>query len=72
MTQQTDEAAETLGHIDYKYYVDQWSDWLAEQGEVQEAKSMQSGLLQALSARKVLDRVLQEVKDRRDGYKKER
>lgn len=68
LTDQTDEAAETLGRIDYKYYLDQWSDWLAEQGEIKEAKSVQSGLLQTLSARKVLDRVLKDLEARGAAY----
>ncbi len=68
LTDRTDEAAETLGHVDYKYYLDRYSDWLAEQGEVQEAKSVQSGLLQTLSARKVLDRVLKNIEARGAAY----
>lgn len=59
-------AAETLGHIDYKYYVDQLSDWLGEQGQHKEAAAVEQGLYETLSARNVLDSVLQSIKSRRD------
>jgi len=63
-------AAESLGHIDYKYYTDNYSDWLAKQGDTNTAANIQDSLYTTLSARKVLDRVLQEVKRRSDSYKK--
>jgi hypothetical protein len=59
-------AAETLGHIDYKYYVDQLSDSLVAQGERKEAAAVEEGLYNTLSARNVLDSVLQEIKSRRN------
>lgn len=65
---QRDVAAESLGHIDYKCYIDRFSDWLAGQGESKKAVEIQDNLYQTMSARKVLDRVLQEVKARREGY----
>ena len=61
-----DAAAETLGHIDYKYYVDQLSDSLIAQGERKEAAAVEDGLYNTLSARNVLDSVLQQIKSRRD------
>jgi hypothetical protein len=64
-----DVAAESLGHIDYKYYVNRFSDWLASQGEKKEASKVQDDLYQALSARKVKDRVLQEIKAKRESYR---
>lgn len=69
LTDQKDVSAESLGHIDYKWYVDRFSDWLAEQGAIKEAAKTQDDLYQTLLARKVLDSVLQEIKKRRDGYK---
>lgn len=59
-------AAETLGHIDYKYYVDELSDSLIAQGERKEAAAVEDGLYNTLSARNVLDSVLQQIKSRRD------
>lgn len=59
-------AAETLGHIDYKYYVDKLSDSLIAQGESKEAAAVEEGLYETLSARNVLNSVLQEIKTRRD------
>jgi hypothetical protein len=63
-------AAESLGHIDYKYYTDAYTHWLAKEGDTNAAASIQDTLYQTLSARKVLDRVLQEIKTTADGYKK--
>lgn len=55
-------AAETLGHVDYRYYAEQFSDTLADQGNSGDAAAVQDTLIQTLSARKVLDSVLQEIK----------
>ena len=71
LTEKTDAAAESLGHIDYKHYVDQFCDWLDKQGVSDEAIQIQDGLYKTLSARKVLNRVLQDIKNRRDSYKHE-
>ena len=69
LTNQPTMAAESLGHIDYKYYVDQFSDWLRKQGDVQGAVNVQDKLLQTLSARRVTNQVLETIKERRDAYK---
>ncbi|MBI4300511.1 MAG: hypothetical protein HY677_05185 [Chloroflexi bacterium] len=68
LIEKKDVGVESLGHIDYKYYVDRFSDWLAERGSTQEAVQAQEDLYQVLAARKVLDRVLQQVKERRESY----
>jgi hypothetical protein len=70
-------AIESLGHIDYKWYVDLFSDWVFEKGDVDGAVKIQDDLLKTMSARRVkgrpiLDKVLQDIKQRRDGYKTER
>jgi hypothetical protein len=65
---QPDIAAETLGHIDYKYYTDLFSDYLGQYGDSKGAINAQDILSQTLSNRKVLDRVLQAIKKRRDSY----
>lgn len=69
LTKQPKMAAESLGHIDYKDYTDQFSDWLQKQGDVQGAVNVQDKLLQTLSDRHVIDSVLQAIKERRDVYK---
>jgi hypothetical protein len=69
LTEESDAAAETLGHIDYKYYVDRFTDWLAKQGERSEAAKIQGELYKTLSARKVLESVLKETKERAQSYK---
>lgn len=69
LTDQPAMAAKSLGHIDYKYYVDRFSDWLLKLGDVQGAVNVQDKLLQTLSARSVTNRVLHAIKERRDAYK---
>jgi hypothetical protein len=59
-------AAETLGHIDCKYYVDRFSDALIEQDERQQAQQLQGVLYNALANRKVSDRVLRDIKQRQE------
>ncbi len=66
---QAETAAVTLGHIDTKYYTDQFSKCLADNGETKEAAEAQDTLHQTLASRKVLPEVLEKIKDRRDSYK---
>ena len=63
---------ESLGHIDFKWYVDRFTTWLEQQGDADGCYAAQDTLLSALSARsvkgrKVLDAVLAQVKERRDS-----
>jgi hypothetical protein len=67
-----EQAAESLGHIDYKWYADRYSDWLAEHGATADAVKVQSALHQTLSVRKVLERVLRDIEARRASYEKKR
>jgi hypothetical protein len=67
-----DIAVESLGHIDYKWYADRFSDWLAAQGAPEEAMKVQTALYQTLSARKVLEGVLHDIAARRDSYERKR
>jgi hypothetical protein len=62
-------AAATLGHIDTKYYVDRFSQCLADQGLVEDAAEAQDTLYQTLAGRHVRPAVLEEIKGRRDRYK---
>jgi hypothetical protein len=71
LVQQPDVAAQTLGHIDYKYYADRYAAWLADQGESKAAADVQDTVLKTLSERGVLDRVLKDVQAARDGYQKQ-
>lgn len=66
---QPNAAAETLGHIDYKYYVDSYSHYLEKQGDSKAAAAAQDELLKTLSQRAVLDRVLEDIEARRDSFK---
>jgi hypothetical protein len=68
LTDEREVGAASLGHIRYRRYMNRFSDLLAEQGERQEAAQIQDQLHDTLANRKVLDRVLREIKDRRQGY----
>jgi hypothetical protein len=61
-------AAETLGHVGYKYYVDQFSDSLDKQGRHQDAAKCQSQMHKALKSRKVLPKVLASIEKRGAAY----
>ena len=68
LTDRRDAGAASLGHIRYRRYMNRFSDMLAEQGEDQEAARVQDQLHDTLADRNVLDRVLEEIKDRRQSY----
>jgi hypothetical protein len=59
-----DVAAESLGHIDYKHYVDKLTDLIESQGQRQDARKVQQELKTMLAARNVLPRVLAEIDNR--------
>lgn len=61
-------AAETLGHIDYNFYVTRYSDWLDSEGESGQAAKCQEELHHILSDRHVAGHVLEQVADRRNRY----
>jgi len=74
LTDQITAAVESFGHIDFKWYVDRFSDWLAQQGAIKEAVKSQDELYQTMSTRqvqgrKILAQVLQEIEERRNSYK---
>lgn len=54
------EAAESLGHIDYKYYVDRFSDWLKEQGDSEGFDRVRNEMRGTLSGRGVKKEVLED------------
>jgi hypothetical protein len=68
LTDNPDVGAASLGHIRYRRYMNRFSDALAEQGASQEAARVQDTLHDTLANRNVVDRVLEEIKDRREGY----
>jgi hypothetical protein len=68
LTDSPDKAAESLGHIDFKYYADRFSAWLADQGDKAAAAQVQDVLFDTLTKRKVLERVLNEIAGTRDSY----
>lgn len=66
------DAAETLGYIDYKYYMDGLSAWLDQEGDSAAASSCQAQLHRTLTSRNVLQSVLDQVEERRATYKIDR
>ncbi len=70
LIQKPDLSAETLGHIDYKYYVDRFTDWMAREGEPAEATKYQDDLHKTLAARGVKQEVLNQIQQRRESYGK--
>jgi hypothetical protein len=60
-----DVAAESLSHVDYKYYVDELTTLLERSGEIDQAADAQDTMYKILAARNVLPRVLQEIERRR-------
>jgi len=61
-------AAETLGHIAYKERAVAFADWLGRNGDVKEAAKLLNDVCQTLSRRGVPQRVIEEIKRRRDEY----
>lgn len=66
-------AVESFGHIDYKWYMDSMSEWLAQEGERDTAAETQEVLYKTMSGRVVngrpiLDSILREIEQKRDGY----
>lgn len=59
----SNQAAETLSHIDYKYYVDQFANFAEAEGDLKTAVKSQETLQKTLSARGVIKRVLNEIED---------
>jgi len=70
LTAKASEAAESLGHVDFKRYTDRFTDWLAEQGKKTEASDAQDIIYKTLKGRGVLKAVLDEIAKKRDRYKK--
>ena len=64
------EAAETLGHIDYNYYMTQESAWMAERGDREEAAEIQKQLAATLVARGVPNRIISDIEGRRELYER--
>jgi hypothetical protein len=63
---QPDVSAESLGHVDYKVYVDELTDLLEAQGNMSEAAATQDTLHRIMASRNVLPRVLDDIEQRRE------
>ncbi|HZF32183.1 MAG TPA: hypothetical protein VE914_00095, partial [Candidatus Angelobacter sp.] len=62
-----DQAAETLGHVDYKDYVDGFAQWLGDRGDAAGAATCRARLHDTLANRAVADPVLEEIAGRREA-----
>jgi hypothetical protein len=60
------EAAESLGNIDYNYYVSRLSQALADEGRVGKARNVLDGLIAALSERNVATGVINGLRMKRE------
>ena len=69
LMKQPDVAAESLGHVDYKVYVDDLTSLLESKGETEEAAETQDTLYKIMAARNVLPRVLGEIDERRQALR---
>jgi hypothetical protein len=68
LTSNPDRAAESLGHIDYKVYVDMLTDFLSDRGERKEAAQIQDTLQTTLLKRGVIARVIDQVNEKKATY----
>jgi hypothetical protein len=66
------EAAETLGHIDYEYYVDKYTDAVAQEGDRKAAAGAQHEMLETLRARGVKASVLERIESRAEALSEPR
>ncbi len=70
LTADMNASAETLGHINFNSCVRRYTDWLADLGERDDAANIANSLHDVLAERGVLRTVLDDIKRRRDNYKK--
>ena len=68
-------AVESLGHVDFKWYTDRFSEWLAASGDSLGASKAQDSLYETMARREVRGRrvlagVLDEIKAQADDYNK--
>jgi len=68
LTSNPDRAAESLGHIDYKVYIDMLTDFLSDRGERKEAAQIQDTLQTTLLKRGVIARVIDQVNEKKATY----
>ncbi len=68
LLKEPDKSARTLGHVDYKRYVDALSESLARSGDTASASKTQGALHKTLLARKVAGPVLEQIASKQHGY----
>ncbi len=70
LVENADMAADTLGHIEYRSQVEQLGEFLADEGDRDAAASTLQTAAKTLKSRNVLDRVVEDLEDQRQGYAK--
>ena len=73
LTAKSTVSVESIGHINFKRNVNRFSEWLKQEGAVEDALKCQDILYKTMSARKVhgrpvLDAVLRDMKNQREKY----
>ena len=69
LLENADVAADSLGHVDFKDYVDGYTDWLSEAGDPAGAAKKQAALQTVLTKRGVKKEVVAECEQRQKRYK---
>jgi len=72
LTEDMNESANTLGHINYKRNVDKFTEWLYEMDESTEASNIQDDMLSTLTNRGVIENVLDDIKNTKKRYGKKK
>lgn len=64
-------SAQTLGHIEYRQYIEDYSDLLVAEGRIDDAVQIQEDLFQTLSEREISQRVLQDVQEQQERFQQD-
>jgi hypothetical protein len=72
LTENMNDSADTLGHINYKRSVDKFTDWLHDMGESTDAGNIQDNMLNTLTERNVIEPVLDDIKNTKKRYGKKK
>jgi hypothetical protein len=77
LTDQMKIGIETYGHIEFKRNVDQYSDWLNQEGDTDAAIEVQSSLHDTMSdrevhGRKILNDIIKEAENKRKSYQRKK
>ncbi len=69
LTKNVDEAAETLGHINFKNSMDNYCEFLSSEGSFTTASKCQDDMHKVFTKRNILPSILKEINDNQNRYK---